>query len=298
MKTRKKWIGLLLTVALAGTLTACGNSGAQSEEGESAGSVQTEAESSAQSETEALAGTIATGGSTSMESVIGYLKEQFTEDNSGVTISYAGIGSGGGIEGVANGTYDIGLSSRDLKEEETEQGLVATTIALDGITVIVNAENGVEDLALDDITAIYNGEITNWSEVGGEDMEIALIGREESSGTRDGFESITGTDGSHLNQELTSTGAVITAVGSSENAIGYASLSAVEGQTDIKAISVDGVTCSEDTILDGSYSIQRPFVFVTSEENELSDVAQAFYDFCISDDAVELIRSAGAVPLQ
>ncbi len=243
-----------------------------------------------------LSGTVATGGSTSMESVIGYLKEQFTQDNSKVTVSYAGVGSGGGIEGVSNGTYDIGLSSRDLKEEENEKGLTSTTIALDGIAVIVNEDCGVDDLSLEQITDIYNKEITNWSEVGGDDLEIALIGREESSGTRDGFESITGTDGSNLSQELTSTGAVVTAVSSSVNAIGYASLSAVEGQDGIKAVTVNGVACSEDTILDGSYTIQRPFVLVTMEDAELSEAAQAFYDFCISEDAADLIRSAGAVP--
>ncbi len=288
MKHKKKWMGLLTAVAMVATLTACGSGSADAADDLA----------SPESAATEISGTVAVGGSTSMESVIGYLKEQFTEDHDGVTISYAGVGSGGGIEGVSNGTYDIGLSSRDLKDEETEQGLVATTLALDGIVVIVNAENGVEDLSLEEITAIYSGEITNWSEVGGDDLEIALIGREESSGTRDGFESITGTDGSYLDQELTSTGAVITAVGSSANAIGYASLSAVEGQTDVKAVTVDGIACSEETILDGSYAIQRPFVLVTVEDEALTDVAQAFFDFCISSEATELIRDAGAVPLE
>ncbi len=272
-KTTKKLMSLITGLALASVFTM----GAFAEED--------------------VSGTVAVGGSTSMESVIGYLKEQFTTDHEDVTISYAGVGSGGGIEGVTNGTYDIGLSSRDLKEEEEADGLVSATLALDGIVVIVSAENGVENLTLDDISAIYNKEITNWSELGGEDLEIALIGREESSGTRDGFESITGTDGSNLDQELTSTGAVITAVGSSENAIGYASLSAVEGQEDVKAVTVDDVACSEETILDGSYAIQRPFILVTKEDTELTEAAQAFYDFCISEDAADLIRAAGAVPV-
>ncbi len=301
MKTMKKFMSMILVFACVLSLAACGSS-----ESSSAGSSESSGESSAaEKESEAeeaadteLSGTVATGGSTSMESVIGYLKEQFTNDHSGVTVSYAGVGSGGGIEGVSNGTYDIGLSSRDLKEEETGDGLTAATLALDGIVVIVNADNGVDDLSLGQITAIYNKEITNWSEVGGEDLEISLIGREESSGTRDGFESITETDGSNLDQELTSTGAVITAVGSSANAIGYASLSAVEGQTDVKAVDVDGVACSEETILDGTYVIQRPFVLVTKDGETLSDAAQAFYDFCLSDDAADLIRDAGAVPLQ
>ncbi len=242
-------------------------------------------------------GSIATGGSTSMESVIGILKEQFCADNPDYAVSYSGVGSAGGIEGASNGTYDIGLSSRALTDDELANGLNETTLALDGIVVIVNTENTITDLSLDDITAIYSGEITNWSALGGDDVEIACIGREESSGTRDGFESITGTDGSCLTQELTSTGAVITAVGSSAGAIGYASLSAVEGQDDVRAVSVDGITCSEDTILSGEYAIQRPFVLVTPADDDLSNAAQSFYDFCFSDEAADLIREAGAVPL-
>ncbi len=297
MKTMKKIMSMILVLACAAALAACGSSESSGESsGESSSAAVEENESEESADTE-LSGTVATGGSTSMESVIGYLKEQFTNDHSGVTVSYAGVGSGGGIEGVSNGTYDIGLSSRDLKEEEADNGLKAETLALDGIVVIVNADNGVADLTLEQISAIYNKEITNWSEVGGEDLEISLIGREESSGTRDGFESITETDGSNLDQELTSTGAVITAVASSANAVGYASLSAVEGQTDVTAVNVDGVACSEETILDGSYVIQRPFVLVTKEDGELGEAAQAFYDFCLSADATELIRSAGAVPL-
>ncbi len=297
MKRSKKLMSLVLVFAMIFTLAACGSSGTN-ESTNSSGEESTEGSEPEQSSDTELSGTVATGGSTSMESVIGYLKEQFTNDHSGVTVSYAGVGSGGGIEGVSNGTYDIGLSSRDLKDEEAQDGLTATTLALDGIVVIVSADNSVDDLSLEQITAIYNKEITNWSELGGEDLEISLIGREESSGTRDGFESITETDGSNLDQELTSTGAVITAVASSANAIGYASLSAVEGQTDVKAVDVDDVACSEETILDGTYVIQRPFVLVTKDGETLSEAAQAFYDFCLSDDATDLIRDAGAVPLQ
>ncbi len=298
MKSAKKSIALITAAVLALALTACSGSGSSSGTGTNSMAAAAAAETSAEKEETSLSGNIAVGGSTSMESVIGYLKEQFTDDNSGVSISYAGVGSGGGIEGVSNGTYDIGLSSRDLKAEEEEKGLVAATLALDGIAVIVNADNGIDNLSLEEITSIYNGEITNWSELGGDDLEIALIGREESSGTRDGFESITGTDGSHLDQELTSTGAVIAAVASSANAVGYSSLSAVEGQEGIKAVTVDGVECSEETILDGSYTIQRPFVLVTAEDTPLNEASQAFYDFCLSDSATELIRSAGAVPIR
>ena len=190
------------------------------------------------------------------------------------------------------------LSSRALKEEETSSGLKGTTIALDGIAVIVNADSQVADLTVDQIAKIFTGEITNWSEVGGADGEIACIGREANSGTRDGFESITGTeDTCKLSQELTSTGAVIEAVKNSPNAIGYASLSAVEGKEGIKAITVGGVPCTEETVLDGSYQIQRPFVMVTRESEALNPAAQAFFDWAVSADAADLIRQAGAVPL-
>ncbi len=284
MKKMKKLVSVILMSTMVLSLGACGSNSSSED-------------TSTSSEGSSLSGTVATGGSTSMESVIGNLKEQFTNDNSNVTISYAGVGSGGGIEGVSNGTYDIGLSSRDLTDEEAADGLSASTVALDGITVIVNADNEIDNLTMEEVNKLYNGEITNWSDLGGADLEVTLIGREESSGTRDGFESITETDGSHLDQELTSTGAVITAVASSENAIGYASLSAVEGQDGIKAVTVDDVACSEDTILDGTYAIQRPFVLVTVDGEEMSEAAQAFYDFCLSEDAKDLVRSAGAVPL-
>ena len=245
-----------------------------------------------------LSGSVSTNGSTSMESVIGILSEQFMADNQGVTVTYDATGSGTGIESVSNGSCDIGLASRALEQSEIDSGLVATEVALDGIAIIVNADSPVADLTVEQIASIFTGEITNWSEVGGEDLEIACIGREAGSGTRDGFESVTGTeDACVLSQELTSTGAVISAVASSPNAIGYASLSAVEGQDGIKALTVGGVECSEATVLDGTYEIQRPFNLVTKEGTELSEAAQAFFDFATSADAADLIRSAGAVPV-
>ena len=227
-----------------------------------------------------------------MESVIGILSEQFMADNQGVTVTYDATGSGTGIESVSNGSCDIGLASRALEQSEIDSGLVATEVALDGIAIIVNKDCGVSDLTVEQIADIFTGKITNWSEVGGEDLEIACIGRESGSGTRDGFESVTGTeDACVLSQELTSTGAVISAVASSPNAIGYASLSAVEGQDGIKALTVGGVECSEETVLDGTYEIQRPFNLVTKEGTELSEAAQAFFDFATSADAADLIRS-------
>ncbi|MGN0693992.1 MAG: phosphate ABC transporter substrate-binding protein [Lentihominibacter sp.] len=241
-------------------------------------------------------GTVATDGSTSMEAVIGSLGEQFMNDNPDITFTYNPTGSGTGITAVSEGRCDIGLSSRDLKDEEKEAGLEATELALDGIAVIVNSENEVSDLSLEDIKAIYTGEITNWSELGGADGEIVLIGREAGSGTRDGFESITETEEQcAYRQELTSTGDVITTVSNNPNAIGYASLAAVDDT--VKPVSVDGVEPSEDTISDGTYKIQRPFMLVTKTDGELSEAAQKFFDYATSAEAADIISEAGAVPV-
>ncbi len=257
------------------------------------GSADTASEASAET---GLAGVVATDGSTSMEKVIGALGEQFMSDNSGVTFTYNPTGSGSGITAVAEGRCDIGLSSRDLKDEETEQGLEQTVLALDGIAVIVNPENPVTDLSLEDIAKIYTGEITSWSEVGGNDAEIVLIGREAGSGTRDGFESITGTaDACRYRQELTSTGDVITTVAGNPDAIGYASLAAV--QDTVKTLSVDGVMPTEETVKDESYAVQRPFILVTKADTPLSEAAQAFFDYVTSAGANDIISEAGAVPV-
>ena len=240
------------------------------------------------------AGTVSTDGSTSMEEVIGVLGEAFMEENKNITFTYNPTGSGSGIQAVQEERCDIGLSSRSLKDEEKAGGLTETVLAYDGIAVIVNNENAVNDLDLDTIAKIYKGEITNWSEVGGNDAQIVLIGREAGSGTRDGFESITGTeDECQYRQELTSTGDVITTVSQNPDAIGYASLSAVSDS--IKALTVGGVAPNEATVKDGSYVIQRPFVLVTKNDTKLSAAAQKFFDFATSADAVELISSAGVV---
>ncbi len=265
----KKLISIVLVAVLAiGLLCACGNDSKS----------------------------VSTDGSTSMEKVIGALGEAFELDNSGVTFTYNPTGSGSGITAVAEGRCDIGLSSRSLKAEEKEKGLEETILALDGIAIIVNPENSIADLSLETIAKIYKGEITNWSEVGGKDAEIVLIGREAGSGTRDGFESITGTDGEcKYRQELTSTGDVITTVASNPDAIGYASLASVKDT--VKAISVDGVVPSETSVKDGTYKVQRPFVLVTKSDAELSKTAQKFFDFITSKDANEIISKAGAVPV-
>ena len=245
-----------------------------------------------------VSGTVSTDGSTSMEKVIGALSESYMAANKDVTVNYNPTGSGAGITAVQEGTCDIGLSSRALKDEEKAAGLKETVLAYDGIAIIVHPDNPVSDLSIEQIAKLYTGEITNWKDVGGSDAEVVLIGREAASGTRDGFESITGTkDACKLDQELTSTGGVIEAVAGNANAIGYASLSAVEGKDTVKAVTVGGVACTEETVLDGSYAIQRPFVLVTKTDASLSTAAQAFFDYTTSTAANDLIKAAGAVPV-
>ena len=278
----KKLIAALMAGAMAFSLAACGN---------------TQSGSDTTDTSQELSGSVVCLGSTSMTDVMTILAEQFGMDHEGVTVSVEGGGSGAGVEAATNGTADLGLASRGLKDEEKSTGLVENIIALDGIAIIVNGENQVANLSVEQIAKIFTGEITDWSEVGGTAGEIAVIGRESGSGTRDGFESITETeDKCQLDQELTSTGAVIEAVRGNTAAIGYGSLSAVEHQDGINAITVDGVACNEDTILDGTYKIQRPFVVITKEGVELTAQAQAFFDWAMSADAADLIRKAGAVP--
>lgn len=287
--TRRSFLTVCGAVAAAAALTACGGSAS------SAAASSAAAGSTASSTAAALSGNVAAGGSTSMKNVIAALTEGFAEVEPGVTVSYDPTGSGAGITGAADKTLDIGLSSRALKDDE-KADVEGTTIALDGIAIIVNNASKVEDLTVDQLKQMFTGEITNWSEVGGDDGEIVLIGREAGSGTRDGFESIVDVkDSCKYAQELTATGAVISAVEANPLAIGYASLSAV-GDT-VKMVTVGGVECSEETVKDGSYEVQRPFVFVTNKSVTLSEQAQAFFDFATSADAADLIRTAGAVPV-
>ena len=289
--TRRSFFTVCGAAAAAAALTACGGSASSA----AASSTSAAAGSAASSAAAALSGNVATGGSTSMKNVIAALTEGFAEVEPGVTVSYDPTGSGAGITGAADKTLDIGLSSRALKDDE-KADVDGTTIALDGIAIIVNNASKVEDLTVDQLKQMFTGEITNWAEVGGDDGEIVLIGREAGSGTRDGFESIVNVkDSCKYAQELTATGAVISAVEANPLAIGYASLSAV-GDT-VKMVTVGGVECSEETVKDGSYEVQRPFVFVTNKSATLSEQAQAFFDFATSADAADLIRTAGAVPV-
>ncbi len=295
----KKVICTLLCLTLALSLAACGQKPAETPT--TAASAATTAAPAAPAATEApaapakLSGTVSTDGSTSMEKVIGALGEAFMEANPDVTFTYNPTGSGSGIQAVQEGRCDIGLSSRALKDEEKAGGLTETVLCYDGIAVIVNPENTVEDLTLEQIAAIYTGEIKNWSEVGGADAEIVLIGREAGSGTRSGFEEIVEVkDKCQYRQELSSTGDVITAVSQNPGAIGYASLASVKDT--VKAVKVGGVTPSEGTVKDGTYAIQRPFVLATKTDVKLNDAAQAFFDYVTSPDANEIIVAAGVVP--
>ena len=279
----KKFLTLALTAVMAlSLLTACGSKNDNSADTNTDGS---------NTET-TLSGTVSTDGSTSMEKVINSLGESFMAMNKDVKFTYNPTGSGSGIQAVSEGRCDIGLSSRALKDDEKASGLVETVVALDGIAIVVNPENPVSDLDIDTIAKIYTGEITNWKDVGGNDAEIVLIGREAGSGTRDGFESITDTkDACQYRQEITST--VINTVSQTPDAIGYASLSAVGDS--VKALTVGGVEATEATVKDGSYVVQRPFVLVTKEGTELSPAAQAFFDYALSADAASIIAAAGAV---
>ena len=280
MKRTKKLAALITCVLLACTaMTACQNSGDSG----------TDSQGSSK-----ISGTVSTDGSTSMEKVIGALGESFKAQNAGVTFTYNPTGSGSGITAVSEARCDNGLSSRALKDDEKASGLKETILAYDGIAIIVNPQSKVEDLTVEQIKKIYTGEITNWSEAGGADGEIVLIGREAGSGTRDGFESITDTkDKCKYRQELTSTGDVITTVAQNPNAIGYASLASVKDT--VKALKVGGVTPTEDTVKDGSYVVQRPFVLVTKEGTPLSETAQKFFNYATSSSASEIINKAGAV---
>ena len=281
----KKMLSLALALALAaGLLAGCG----------SASSAAAPAASAAGAA--ALTGSVGTNGSTSMESVIGGLSEAFMNANPGVKVTYDPTGSGTGIQAIIDGTTDLGLSSRALKEEEKSKGLTGTTVALDGIAIIVSKDNPVENLTLQQIADLYTGKITSWKEVGGSDTPVVAEGREAGSGTRDGFESIVGVkDACKYANESASTGAVIANVSANANAIGYASLAAV-GDT-VKVVKVEGVAPSEATVLDGSYKIQRPFLIVTKDGVTLSAQAQTFLDFATSKDAAEIIAAAGAVPV-
>ena len=287
---KKRTLALMLSAALCvGMLAGCGGGETtQSPSGNSG------APSSTEPTTQAISGTVNTDGSTSMADVMAAFQEAFEEVQPDVLVNYSGTGSGSGITNVLAGTVDIGLSSRALTEEEKAQGAVENIVALDGVAIVVNPENAVTSLTVDQIAQIYNGTITNWSELGGADSAIAVIGRDAASGTRGAFEEIVGVEDQCVyTNEYESTGEVIGSVAGNPNAIGYASLSAVDDS--VVALEVNGVAPSEATVADGTYEIQRPFVMVTKQGAELSPAAQAFLEWSMSADAADEVEAAGCV---
>lgn len=285
---------ILAAVMCLALFSACGNTNDEDKTSPTPGVTSPTPAATPEDIVKELSGVVNTDGSTSMDKVVKALAESFMGDNAGVTVNYSGTGSGSGIEAAVSGTCDIGLASRGLKDTETEKGAVSNIVAYDGVAIVVNPENSVADLTVEQIASIFKGEVTNWSELGGADAPIAIIGREAGSGTRGAFEEIVGVeDECAYTNECSSTGDVIGGVAGNPNAIGYASLSAVNDT--VKAVAVGGVECSEDTVKDGSYAIQRPFVMVTKEGVELSDAAKAFLDFAMSAEAADIISAAGAV---
>lgn len=257
----KKLLGLLLCCGML--LTGCGSNNTDGDSVE-----------------------LSAGGSTSVQPLMEKIAEAFETEGLG-TVAVQGGGSGVGIEGAIDGTFDLGMASRALKDEEKEE-LNATEICLDGIVIVVNKNNDINDISLEDAKKIFTGEITNWSELGGADAEIAVVSREEGSGTRDGFESVVGFESEELVENASiqnATGAVVSTITGNENAIGYISLGSLTEE--VKSLTVEGVKASEATILDKSYTLQRPFVLAVKNDNEN---AKALIDFIFSDAGKKIIE--------
>ncbi len=290
----KKLISLIAGVALVAAGTGCSETATSSVAGTSstAGTSASEASSTA---IEELSGTLSMNGSTSMEKVIKAVNGAFMEKNKGVTVNLNLTGSGTGIQEASEGKCDIGNSSRKLKDEEAEK-LDATVVGLDGIAVVVNPANKLEDITLQDLAKVYSGEITNWKELGGDDKAIVVIGREDGSGTRDGFESIVmGDKEPKYAQELESTGSVINAVATTDGAIGYASLANVDET--VKALKVGGVEATEENVKSGAYEVQRPFICATLKGSD-NKLVKAYLDFILSEEGQALVLAQGAVPVK
>lgn len=290
----KKLISLIAGAAIVAAATGCSQTATSSVAGTSsaAGTSASEASSTAAEE---LSGTLSMNGSTSMEKVIKAVNGAFMEKNKGVTVNLNLTGSGTGIQEASEGKCDIGNSSRKLKDEEAEK-LDATVVGLDGIALVVNPANKLEDISLQDLAKVYSGEITNWKELGGDDKAIVVIGREDGSGTRDGFESIVmGDKEPKYAQELESTGSVINAVATTDGAIGYASLANVDET--VKALKVGGVEATEENVKSGAYKVQRPFICATLKSSD-NKLVKAYLDFILSEEGQALVLAQGAVPVK
>lgn len=284
----KKLLTVLLTVLMVLGLSACSNSTANEEN-------KNDANNEAETPAETLSGKLSLSGSTSMEKVCEALAETFMEEYPDVTVTVEYTGSGAGIESVTNKMVDIGNSSRALKDTEKEKGVVENVIAIDGIAVITNNSNEVENLTKEDLIKIYTGEIKNWKELGGKDENIVVLGREAGSGTRGAFEELLGiVDSCVYAGELDSTGGVKAKVASTEGTIGYVSLDVVDDT--VKALKLDGVEATEANIKAGSYLLSRPFVMATNGEiSAQNEIVQTWFDYIKSAEGQEVIKSVGLI---
>lgn len=293
-------------VMAAGMLAGCGNSNTaattattaaetKAEESKTEAATTEAAATEAQAANADLSGSISMVGSTSMEKLANAVSEAFMEKYPKVTVTAEFVGSGAGIEAVTNGTADIGNSSRNLKDEEKANGVTENIVAIDGIAVVVDPANTVEDLTKDQLTSIYDGSVTNWKDVGGNDAPIVVVGREAGSGTRGAFEELLKLeDACKYSNELDSTGAVMAKVASTPGSIGYVSLDVLDDT--VKAVKLDGAEPTEENIKAGKYFLSRPFVMATKGEiSEQNDLVKALFDFIYSDEGSELVKSVGLI---
>ena len=294
-KTSALLLSLVMVIGMV-AFTGCGSDNSNSNSDKNAdSSASSDANTDSGSSNADLSGSISLAGSTSMEKLCEALKESFMEQNPNVTVSVEYTGSGAGIESVTAGSVDIGDSSRALTDDEKANGIEENIVAIDGIAVITDKDNSVTELTSDDLKKIYTGQITNWSELGGSDEAIVVIGREAASGTRGAFEELLDVkDQCKYAQELDSTGAVLAKVGSTPGAIGYVSLDVLDNT--VTAMKLDGVEATEDNIVAGKYLLSRPFVMATKGKiDEQNDLVKAWFDFVNSDAGKEVIKSVGLI---
>ena len=308
-RTFKKGMAVTMTAAMMMSLAACGSSAQETAATPSSSAEDTQAASSetAQAETTTseaapaeettadLSGTISLAGSTSMEKLANAVAESFMEKYPNVTVTAEFTGSSAGIESLLAGSVDIGDASRALKDSEKEAGAVENIVAIDGIAVVTDTENSVADLTKDQLISIYTGQTTNWSELGGDDEAIVVIGREAGSGTRGAFEELLEiADQCVYANELDSTGAVMAKVASTPGAIGYVSLDVVDDT--VKAFSLEGVEATAENIKAGNYFLSRPFVMATKGEvSEENDLVKALFDYLSSAEGKAVISGVGLI---
>lgn len=293
-KMRKMMAMLSAAVVAVGVMGCGGNAATDSNADANTTSQAADATTDATAGAD-LSGKITLAGSTSMEKLANAMAEAFMEKYPNVTVAPEFTGSGAGLESLAKGTVDIGDASRALSDDEKAGGAVENIVAIDGIAVITDSENAVSDITSEQLAQIYTGEITNWSDLGGADEQIVVIGREAGSGTRDAFEELNDVkDACKYAQELDSTGAVLAKVAATPGAIGYVSLDVVDDT--VKALQLNSVDATEDNILAGTYVLQRPFVMATMGEiSEQNDLVKAFFDFIHSEEGQQVITSVGLI---